>query len=81
MKTYGGIFFPNQAQFHPLKFLSLIAKELNIFENSYVKEMTCAFLSGEKDIDTYWDTYLKDLEDMGLSDYIEILQTAYDRVH
>ena len=49
--------------------------------NSYIQEMTCAFLSGEEDIDAYWDTYLEDLEDMGLSDYIDILQTAYDRVH
>lgn len=35
----GAICFPNQAQFHPLKFLSEIAKDLNIYENTFVKEM------------------------------------------
>lgn len=37
--TKGAVCFENQAQFHPIKFLSVIAKELNIFENSFVKEM------------------------------------------
>lgn len=39
IEAKGAVCFENQAQFHPLKFLSSIAKELNIFENSYVKEM------------------------------------------
>ena len=39
VETKGTVCFENQAQFHPLKFLSAIAKELNIFENSFVKEM------------------------------------------
>lgn len=39
VETKGAVCFVNQAQFHPLKFLSAIAKELNIFENSFVKEM------------------------------------------
>lgn len=37
--TKGAVCFENQAQFHPLKFLSAIAKGLNVFENSFVKEM------------------------------------------
>lgn len=49
--------------------------------NSYVQEITCAFLSGDKDIDEYWDTYVKTLEDMGINEYLKMLQTAYDRVH
>lgn len=39
VETKGAVCFENQAQFHPLKFLSAIAKELNIFEKSFVKEM------------------------------------------
>ncbi len=35
----GAIKFPNQAQFNPLKFLSHIAKGLNIYENTFVREM------------------------------------------
>ena len=49
--------------------------------NSYVQEMTCAFLSGEKDIDEHWDAYLKELEIIGYKEYLEMLQTAYDRAH
>lgn len=34
-----GLRVPNQAQFHPLKFLREIAKELNIYEHTKVREM------------------------------------------
>ena len=37
--TVGAVKFANQAQFHPLKFLSVIAKDLPIYENTFVKEM------------------------------------------
>ncbi len=38
-QTAGAVMFPNQAQFHPLKFLSAVAKDLPIYENTFVKEM------------------------------------------
>jgi len=37
--TAGGIRFSGQAQFHPLKFLSAIAQDLNICENTKVLEL------------------------------------------
>lgn len=39
-KIEGAVEFPNQAQFNPLKFLSAISKDLNIYENTHVQEMT-----------------------------------------
>lgn len=36
--TAGAVAFPNQAQFHPLKFVAQIAKGLRIYENTFVKE-------------------------------------------
>lgn len=39
IKTVGAVRFKNQAQFNPLKFLSAIAKDLNIYENTFVREM------------------------------------------
>ncbi len=39
LKTDGAVKFANQAQFHPLKFLSEISKNLNIFENTFVREL------------------------------------------
>lgn len=38
-ETVGAVKFPEQAQFNPLKFISAITKELNIFENTFVREM------------------------------------------
>lgn len=37
--TQGAIKFKNQAQFNPLKFIAGIAKGLNIYENSHVREL------------------------------------------
>ena len=37
-ETAGAVCFEDQAQFHPLKFVSRIARNLNIYENSFVKE-------------------------------------------
>ena len=39
LKTPGAVCFEKQAQFHPLKFLSAIAKNLRIFENTKVLEL------------------------------------------
>lgn len=39
-KTKGAICFSNQAQFNPLKFISVICRNLNIYENSFVREIT-----------------------------------------
>lgn len=36
----GAVIFKNQAQFNPLKFISAIAKGLNIYENTFVQELT-----------------------------------------
>ena len=39
IETVGAVMFPNQAQFNPLKFISAIANKLNIYENTFVREM------------------------------------------
>lgn len=39
-ETSGAVRFRNQAQFHPLKFVSAIAKGLPIYENTRVQELT-----------------------------------------
>lgn len=46
----GAVCFKNQAQFHPLKFLFSIAKGLNIYEHTFVREMigTTAVTNGGK---------------------------------
>lgn len=39
IQTAGAVKFPQQAQFHPLKFLAKIAEGLRIYENTVVREM------------------------------------------
>lgn len=39
IQTAGAVKFPQQAQFHPLKFLAKIAEGLHIYENTAVREM------------------------------------------
>ena len=48
---------------------------------SYVREMYSLFITGEYDIDQYWDEYLAELKKIGVDVMLETYQTAYDRQH
>ncbi len=39
IKTAGAVKFPDQAQFDPLKFISSFAGKLNIYENTFIREI------------------------------------------
>lgn len=39
-QTKGAICFPDQAQFNPLKFIAAVAKDLNIYENTFIRDIT-----------------------------------------
>lgn len=39
LKTVGSVCFPEQAQFDPLRFLAFVAKDLNIYENTFVRNI------------------------------------------
>ena len=45
----------------------------------HIAENMVAFITGSKDVDKDWDTYVSDFEKVGLSKYLEVLQGAYDR--
>lgn len=47
--------------------------------NSYVNESIARFAVGDLNIKTDWDSYVKEIEKMGLKKYIEVSQKAYDR--
>ncbi|MBQ8813437.1 MAG: hypothetical protein IJZ85_02915 [Lachnospiraceae bacterium] len=55
------------------------AGEIQSTLDSYVRESIGAFLTGEWDIDAYWDTYLAELDKIGIDEALEIYQTSYDR--
>jgi len=66
----------------PLFFTKEQAAELAELETNisdYFKSMTAKFINGDAKLDKDWDGYLKTLQDMGLSRYIEIYQQAYDK--
>ena len=46
---------------------------------NYIKTMKAQFITGELDIDANWDTYLAELDMMGLDRLMEIEQAALDR--
>ena len=47
--------------------------------NSYWKEMRDKFIIGEADTDADWDTFVKNLEALGLETYEAVYQSVYDR--
>ena len=50
---------------------------------TYVATSALQFVNGDKDIndDGVWESYVSDIEGMGLEDLTAIIQTAYDRAH
>ncbi|MDY5015309.1 MAG: extracellular solute-binding protein [Eubacteriales bacterium] len=45
---------------------------------NYVDQMRAKFITGVEPLD-HWDSYLAEIERMGVGDVLEIMQTAYDR--
>ncbi len=45
---------------------------------NYVNESTAAFVTGNKSIETDWDAYIAELNNLGLADYLAIYQKYYD---
>ena len=46
---------------------------------NFVNESRVRFITGDLDLDRDWDSYLSQLESLGLETWIELYQTAYDR--
>lgn len=45
----------------------------------FVKQALAEFVTGARDVESGWDAYLKELDTMGLQEWLETAQTAYDR--
>lgn len=48
--------------------------------NSFVSESTAAFIIGSKNLDSDWDSYVNELNNMGLEAYVALNQTILDAV-
>lgn len=47
--------------------------------DTYFEQMEAKFITGAESIETGWDKYIETLEGLGIDEYIEIHQDAYDR--
>ena len=47
--------------------------------NDYVNEQVTAFITGKADINSGWDSYVSQLNSMGLDNYLSTIQKAYDK--
>lgn len=54
--------------------MSLVKSTLQPSQNEWLAQ----FVTGTKNIDSDWDAYLSAMESQGLSEYLQLLQSAYD---
>jgi hypothetical protein len=55
--------------------------ELMATLRSYLAESTSNFLAGNRDIDATWNTYINDINNIGLSRVLNTVQRVYDRMY
>jgi putative aldouronate transport system substrate-binding protein len=61
-----------------------VASELATLQTNlgtYIQQSAVQFVIGEKSLDSDWDSYLDELDDLGLDRFLEIYQQAYDATH
>ena len=57
-----------------------ISEILSNLNTAYVEWMTL-FVIGDRNIEAEWDDYLAELEKIGIAQYLEVTQTAYERTY
>lgn len=82
--------FPERYDLHPeempikISFNEEETNRINDIQTSiqtYVDESITRFALGDLDIESDWESYLSELDAMGLAEYLETSQTAYDRAN
>lgn len=73
---------PHARYGYPLVYFSNDEQErLNVLDTdikSYLEQMEAKFIAGDESLDN-WENYVQTLEKMGLEEYVQIHQDAYDR--
>jgi len=54
--------------------------EIQTTLKTYVQECKIRFITGDMSLDNDWNTYLKEIEKIGLQEFLEVCQTVYDRM-
>ena len=55
--------------------------EIQATLKTYSEECLARFVTGDLDIENDWDNYIKELEKIGLKKFLEVSQTAWDRMN
>lgn len=55
--------------------------EIQATLRTYVKECKTRFITGDMDIDSEWDSFQQEVQNIGLEKFLEVSQQAYDRMH
>ncbi len=55
--------------------MSLVKSTLQPSQNEWLAQ----FVTGAKSVETDWEEYLTAMENQGLSEYLQLLQDAYDQ--
>lgn len=77
--------YPYHVTPFPLSMLKFTSDESSDYTTLYteisekVATMKAQFITGAADIETQWDAYVAEVEAMGMSELLELVQTAYDR--
>ncbi len=72
--------FPYQeAWIDPAQAGELATLQTNI--GTFVQQSAVQFITGKKSLDSDWDSYVKNLDQLGLKRFLEIYQQAYDKTH
>lgn len=77
--------YPYKVDTFDLSVLTLTQDEQDTYNdswtdiNAYITEWTAAFITGDKDVEADWETYIKGLEAMGMQEVVDAYQSAYDR--
>jgi putative aldouronate transport system substrate-binding protein len=77
-------FRPQPGEFLPLNINHTISESTEIGNmvreiSTYVEESIVAFVTGTKNLDRDWDTYVREFQRLGLPRVLEVKQIAYDR--
>lgn len=83
MKQYAGKFEDGTWERWPSCYMTVEEKEdiatTETDLQDYSKNQLAKWIAGESDVNADWDNYLKELENVGLSHYLEVKQQIFDR--
>jgi len=83
-QEYNKVLPPKGTFISNLKFMTEELNEINEIQatlKTYSEESLARFVTGDLNIESDWDNYIKELEKIGLKKFLEVSQAAWDRMN